>query len=162
MFARHLLCELEKVAAVYIDVCTYSLMDKSIVPTHLMSYSVSQYTYNNYWLKATRRFLFHSGYQYWCNHAGKKHVQEGSRRASSTYLYHHHQVPSSLRRLAIMILHGSRSWESLTRSSYRIPVHSVMFVIHSVIDLPLRISPTADPPTTACACCYVRSCDQSR
>ena len=37
-----------------------------------------------------------------------------------------------------MILHGSRSWASLTRYSYCIPVHSVMFAIHSVLGLPLQ------------------------
>ena len=44
---------------------------------------------------------------------------------------------SSRRRLGVMTLHWSRSWASLTRSSYLIPVYSVMFVIHSVLGLPL-------------------------
>ena len=43
--------------------------------------------------------------------------------------HHHHQVPSSWRRLAVMTLHCSRSCANLTRCLYRIPVQ--YFVSHS-------------------------------
>ena len=54
----------------------------------------------------------------------------------SHHHHHHHQVPSSSGRLAVMTLHCSWSLASLTRSSYRIPIHSVIFVVHSVLGLP--------------------------
>ena len=56
--------------------------------------------------------------------------------------HHHHQVPSSCRRLAAITLHCSRSWASLTS---RIPVHSVIFVIHSVLGLPLITFSSSGP-----------------
>ena len=45
---------------------------------------------------------------------------------------------SSSRRSDTTILHGSRSCQP-----YRIPVHSLMFVIHSVLGLPLIIFPSS-------------------
>ena len=68
---------------------------------------------------------------------------------------HHHQVPSSWR-LAVMTLHCNRSWASLTRYSYRIPVHSVIFV--PFLAFLCVLSPPVDPPTTACGCCYIACC----
>ena len=58
---------------------------------------------------------------------------------------HLHQVPSSSRMWAVMILHCSRSPASLTRSSYLIPVNKLLFVIHCVLGLPLVIVPSSGP-----------------
>ena len=57
-----------------------------------------------------------------------------------SHVGHHHQDPSSSRRLALMILHCSRSWADLTRSLFLIPVQYFMFVIHSILGLPPGIN----------------------
>ena len=58
---------------------------------------------------------------------------------------HHHVVPSTLRRLAVMDLHFICSLAHCTHSPYFSPVQSLMLSIHIIPDLPHPLFPSIFP-----------------
>ena len=119
--------------------------------THAILDSLSTFIRSTYpalflWIFTVRHFYVPLLHQIWSTSVHVQSTQDcnccnSSWAPSRSHMPHHDQVPSFWRRWAVMTLHCSRSWASFTRSSYRIPVHSVIFVIHSVLGLPLLVSP---------------------